>query len=83
MALDGYQRWMADNSWTVQIGVADDPQNTGVPPVPTDVYQGSEEGARAEYDERSAEAGENDHRYVLLRHLVEVVECWGTPPAAG
>lgn len=74
---------MADNSWMVQIGVLDDPQNTGVPPVPTDVFQGDEVGARAEYAERSAEARESDYRYVMLRHLGDVVECWGTPPAAG
>lgn len=74
---------MADNSWTVQIGVVDDPQDTGVPPVPTDVYQGDEEGARAEFAERSAEARAADYRYVMLRHIGEVVECWGTPPAAG
>ena len=79
----GYSEVMADNSWVVQIGVVDDPQNTGVPPVPTEVYQGDEEGARAEYAERSAAAEEADYRYVLLRHLGDVVECWGTPPAAG
>ncbi|MGW0162846.1 hypothetical protein ACWDUN_26335 [Mycobacterium sp. NPDC003323] len=74
---------MSDNSWTVQIGVADDPQNTGVPPVPTDVYQGDEEGARADYAEWSAKAPDKDYRYVMLRHLGDVVECWGTPPAVG
>lgn len=79
----GYLKAMADNSWTVQIGEIDDPGNTGVPPVPTEVYQGDEEGARAEYAERSGEAREKGYRYVMLRHTGAVVECWGTPPAAG
>lgn len=74
---------MTDNSWTVEIGVVDDPQDTGVPPVPTSVYRGDEESARAEYADRSARAGEADYRYVLLRNIGEVVECWGTPPAVG
>ncbi|WP_395310633.1 hypothetical protein V4U86_07495 [Mycobacterium sp. AMU20-3851] len=74
---------MAEDSWTVQIGVVDDPTTDGVPPVPTDVYSGDEDGARAEYAERSAEASEADYRYVMLRHLGDVVESWGTPPAAG
>lgn len=82
-AHSGYLKAMADNSWTVQIGVADDPQNTGVPPVPTDIYQGDEAAARAEFTARSAEAQEADYRYVLLKHIGDVVECWGTPPAAG
>lgn len=74
---------MADNSWTVQIGVVDDAQDTGVPPVPTDVYQGDEAGARAEFEAWSAKAEEANCRYVLLRNVGDVVECWGTPPAAG
>lgn len=74
---------MADDSWTVQIGVVDDPTTDGVPSVPTDVYSGDEDGARAAYAERSAEAAKLDYRYVLLRQLGDVVECWGTPPAAG
>lgn len=74
---------VADNSWTVQIGVVDGPGNTGVPPVPSDVFHGDEAGARAEYAEQSAEAPKADYRYVLLCHLGEVIECWSTPPAAG
>lgn len=75
---------MADDSWTVQIGVAEDPQDTGVPPVPTDVYRGDESGARNAYTEHSTKADRAaDYRYVMLRHLGDVVDCWGTPPAVG
>ena len=74
---------MAEQTWTVEIGEVDDSQNTGVPPVPTSVYRGDEEGARAEFADRSAEAVEADYRYVMLRQLGEVIECWGTPPAVG
>ena len=74
---------MADDSWIVQIGVVDDPTTDGVPSVPTDVYSGDEDGARAAYAEHSAQAAQADYRYVLLRHLGDVVECLGTPPAAG
>ncbi|WP_304108785.1 hypothetical protein [Mycolicibacterium bacteremicum] len=74
---------MADDTWTAEIGEVDDPQNTGVPPVPTTVYRGDEEGARAEFTDRSAKADEVDYRYVMLRQLGEVIECWGTPPAVG
>lgn len=74
---------MADESWTVEIGEVDDPQNAGIPPVPTSVYQGDEEGARAEFADRSAEAEDADYRYVMLRQRGAVIECWGTPPAVG
>ncbi|OBF17169.1 hypothetical protein A5725_24390 [Mycobacterium kubicae] len=74
---------MADESWTVEIGEVDDPTNPGVPPVPNTVYEGDEAGARAAYDEHTAQATEKDYRYVMLRHIGEVLECWGTPPAVG
>lgn len=74
---------MTDKSWNVQIGEPEDPDNPGVPPVPTTVYEGDEEGARAAYEERAAKAPAEDYRYVMLRHVGEVVECWGTPPAVG
>ena len=67
----------------MQIGEVDDPTTDGVPPVPTDVFSGDEDGARAAYAERSAQAEQADYRYVMLRHLGDVVECWGTPPAVG
>lgn len=75
---------MADESWNVQIGEVDDPGNSGVPPVPNTVYTGDEDGARAAYAEWSAKATEDTgtYRYVLLRNLGEILDCWGTPPAA-
>jgi hypothetical protein len=79
----GYAASMADNPWTVQIGVVDDPGNSGVPPVPDTVYEGDEEGARAAFGEFSAKAAERDYRYVMLRHVGDVVDLWGTPPAVG
>lgn len=74
---------MADNSWNVAIGTVDDPGDTGVPPVPTTVYEGDDSGARAAFDEWSAkaQAAESKYRYVMLRQIGEVVELWGTPPA--
>jgi hypothetical protein len=72
---------MADTSWNVQIGEVNDPGDTGIPPVPKTVYQGDEEGARAAYEEWSAKATEGDYRYIMLRHIGDVVDCWGTPPA--
>ncbi|OBJ47059.1 hypothetical protein [Mycobacterium sp. 1423905.2] len=74
---------MADESWTVQTGEVDDPSNPGVPPVPTTVYDGDEAGARSAYDEHTAKATEKNYRYVLLRRVAEIIECWGTPPAVG
>ncbi|MDT5067465.1 MAG: hypothetical protein QOK02_3620 [Mycobacterium sp.] len=74
---------MANETWLVQIGDVDDPTSPGVPPVPTTVYEGDEAGARAAYDEHSAKADESNYRYVMLRHLGEVLEVWGTPPAVG
>jgi hypothetical protein len=67
--------------WSVQIGEVDNPGNTGVPPVPTRVYDGDEDGAREAFREWSAKATEGDYRYVLLRRTGEIVEAWGTPPA--
>lgn len=68
--------------WSVQIGEVDNPGNTGVPPVPTRVYDGEdEEGAREAFAEWSAKATEGDYRYVLLRRTGDIVEAWGTPPA--
>lgn len=74
---------MSDEMWNVQIGAIDDPTNVGVPPVPTTVYEGDEAGARAAYAEHSSKATELNYRYVMLRNTGEVVEAWGTPPAAG
>jgi hypothetical protein len=71
---------MAGEMWTVQIGEVDDPGNSGIPPKPTTVFEGDEDGARATYSEQTAVAEEKDYRYVMLRH-VDVVEVWGTPPA--
>lgn len=75
---------MADKSWNVQIGDVGDRGGPGVPPVPTTVYEGDEDGARAAYAEwtAKAEAAEN-YRYVLLRHIGDVVDGWGTPPTVG
>ncbi|GAB3032282.1 hypothetical protein [Mycobacterium bourgelatii] len=73
---------MTDNSWNVQIGEAPE-GNPGIPAVPTTVYEGDEEGARAAYEEHAAKAPAADYRYVLLRNVGEVVELWGTPPAVG
>ena len=73
---------MAEELWTVQIGEVDEPGNTGVPPVPTTVYEGDEDGAKAAYADHTAKADARDYRYVLLRRIGDVVECWGTPPAA-
>lgn len=74
---------MPDELWSVQIGEMDDPDNPGVPPVPTTVYEGEEDGARAAYAERSGRADTAGYRYVMLRRTGEVVELWGTPPAVG
>jgi hypothetical protein len=74
---------MAGKSWSVEIGEADDPGNPGVPPVPTTVYEGDEDGAKSAYADSTSQAVAMDYRYVLLRHIGEVIECWGTPPAAG
>ena len=74
---------MADESWNVQIGEVSDPGNTGVPPVPTTVYQGDEAGARATFADVSSTAGSRGYRYVMLRNTHEIVESWGTPPAVG
>lgn len=67
----------------MEVGEAAAPDNPGVPPVPTTVYEGDEAGARAAYAPSTANAAAQDYRYVLLRDLAEVVECWGTPPAVG
>lgn len=72
---------MTDRAWNVQIGEVEDPTAEGVPSRPTTVYEGDEQGARAAYDEYSSKASEEDYRYVMLRNIGEVVECWGTPPA--
>jgi hypothetical protein len=74
---------MAEKSWTVEIGEADDPSNPGIPPVPTTVYEGDETGAKAAYADSASQAVAKDYRYVLLRHIGEVIDCWGTPPAVG
>lgn len=74
---------MTEHSWTVEVGEATAPGNPGVPPVPTTVYEGDEAGAKQAYADSTSNASTRDYRYVLLRHIGEVVECWGTPPAAG
>ena len=74
---------MTGDTWSVQIGAVDDPTSPGIPPVPTTVYDGAEAGARAAYDEHVAEAEASNYRYVMLRHVGEVLEVWGTPPAVG
>lgn len=74
---------MTEHYWTVEVGEAAAPDNPGVPPVPTTVYEGDEAGARIAYAESTSQAAARDYRYVLLRGLAEVVECWGTPPAVG
>lgn len=74
---------MTDELWSVQIGELDDPENPGVPPVPTTVYEGDEAGARAAYTESSAKAEREGYSYVMLRKTGEVVDLWGTPPAVG
>ncbi|MGE2717535.1 hypothetical protein ACQI4L_26030 [Mycolicibacterium litorale] len=74
---------MADEMWSVQIGEMPDSDNPGVPPVPTTVYEGDEEGARGAYAEYSGKADSQGYRYVMLRQVGEVVELWGTPPAVG
>jgi hypothetical protein len=60
-----------------------EPCNTGVPPVPTTVYEGDEQGARAAYADFSSKAGAQGFRYVMLRKPHEIVQSWGTPPAVG
>jgi hypothetical protein len=74
---------MPDEVWSVQIGEMDDPGNPGVPPVPTTVHEGDEDGARAAYREYAGNAEDAGYRYVMLRRTGEVVELWGTPPAVG
>lgn len=76
---------MADELWDVAIGTVDDPGDTGVPPVPETVHEGDESSTRAAYGEwvLKAEAVEWKYRYVMLRRAGEVIELWGTPPAAG
>ncbi|BCI53261.1 hypothetical protein NIIDNTM18_25390 [Mycolicibacterium litorale] len=74
---------MADEMWSVQIGEMPDPDNPGVPPVPTTVYEGDEAGARAAYQEHSGKADSQGYRYVMLRQVGDVIELWGTPPAVG
>ncbi|CAN5328858.1 hypothetical protein BH11ACT7_BH11ACT7_37800 [soil metagenome] len=72
---------MAEQVWTVQIGEMSDPSNDGIPPVPTTAFKGDETGARAAWDELSSKAETQGYAYVMLRHLGDVVELWGTPPA--
>ena len=74
---------MADESWNVQIGEVADRGNIGVPPVPTTVYEGDEQGARAAYADLSSQAESQGYRYVMLRNTHEIVQSWGTPPAVG
>ncbi|MCT7661362.1 hypothetical protein [Mycobacterium deserti] len=74
---------MTDELWRVQIGEVDDRGNTGVPPVPTTVFEGDEQGARAAFSEWSGKADSMGYRYVMLRKVGEVVDVWGTPPAVG
>ena len=75
---------MTDDPWTVQIGEVPDAGDTGIPPVPTEVFDGDEEGARAAFAEWSSRAQSSDTiRYVMLRNVGDVVEAWGTPPGAG
>jgi hypothetical protein len=74
---------MTEPSWTVEVGEAAAPDNPGVPPVPTTVYEGDEAGARAAYAESTSKAVAHAYRYVLLRNIAQVVDCWGTPPAVG
>lgn len=74
---------MTERSWSVEVGEAAATDNPGVPPVPTTVYEGDEAGARNAYAESTSKAAGQDYRYVLLRNIAEVVECWGTPPAVG
>jgi hypothetical protein len=74
---------MTDELWSVQIGEMTDAANPGVPPVPTTVFQGDEDGARSAYAEWSEKAASAGYRYVMLRGTGEVVELWGTPPAVG
>ncbi|CAN5883334.1 hypothetical protein BH10ACT9_BH10ACT9_09910 [soil metagenome] len=72
---------MSEDLWTVQIGETTDPGNDGVPPVPTTVFKGDEAGARAAFEEFSTKAEAEGYAYVMLRHVGDVVELWGTPPA--
>jgi hypothetical protein len=69
--------------WSVQIGEMTDVGNVGVPPVPTTVFEGDEDGARTAYTQWSGKAESAGYRYVMLRRTGEVVELWGTPPAVG
>ncbi|WP_205876940.1 hypothetical protein [Mycobacterium camsae] len=72
-----------EHSWSVEVGEPSAPDNPGVPPVPTTVYAGDEAEAKAGYADSTTQATVMDYRYVLLRHVGEVVDCWGTPPAVG
>ena len=72
---------MADPMWNVVIGEAEDASNDGVPPKPTTVFEGDEQGARAAYEQWSGKAESENVRYVMLRRIGDVVELWGTPPA--
>jgi len=74
---------MTEHSWTVEVREAAEPGSVGVPPVPTTVYEGGEAGAKQAYADSTAQASTMNYRYVLLRHVGEVVDCWGTPPAVG
>ena len=74
---------MPDELWSVQIGEMTDAGNVGVPPVPTTVFEGDEDGARTAYTQWSGKAESAGYRYVMLRRTGEVVELWGTPPAVG
>jgi hypothetical protein len=74
---------VTNDLWSVQAGEMGDPNKVGVPAVPTTVYEGDEAGARSSYADLTAEAAEQDYRYVYLRHAGDIIECWGTPPAVG
>ena len=69
--------------WKVQVGEVSGPGNDGVPPVPTDVFEGDEQGARSAYADFASKAAARGYRYVMLRRTDEIVEAWGTTPAVG
>lgn len=68
------------SKWDVVVGDVGDRGNPAAVPVPTVVFEGDEDGARAAFADWCGKAKSLGYRYVLLRCDGVVIEYWGTPP---